>query len=441
MIFQDPLTALNPVHTVGRQIAEMVAGAPTASARSRRGRGRSRCSTWSASRSRNSGRQMHPHEFSGGMRQRAMIAMAIACNPDLLIADEPTTALDVTVQAQVLEVLMDIKDAHRLGDHADHPRPRRRRRTRRQRDGDVRRPAGRERRRRRGLLRDPRTRTRSGCWRRCRASTTAGTRSSSRSAAPPPSLDQPAAGVRLPPAVRLRRRTPVAPTVPPLVDVGGGHLSACRRYESRRRSTSTTPTPWPGRDGEPDPVTALAETGPLSRPAALGRATSSSSSRSAVGVLGRAVAYVQAVSGVSSTWRRRRRSAWWGSPAAASRPPADCCSADRAHVRRRCSSRAATSRSAQGARSCARCAQRFQIVFQDPYASLNPRMHGRGGDRRAAARASRHGQGRGRRSRRVSCCGWSDCTPEHAAALPARVLRRPAPARRASPARWLSIRR
>ena len=53
---------------------------------------------------------MHPHEFSGGMRQRAMIAMAITCNPDLLIADEPTTALDVTVQAQVLDVLMEMKD-------------------------------------------------------------------------------------------------------------------------------------------------------------------------------------------------------------------------------------------------------------------------------------------------------------------------------------------
>ena len=109
MIFQDPLTALNPVHTVGRQIGEM--------ARIHEGIGKKEALERAIemldlvgipeARKRAS---MYPHEFSGGMRQRAMIAMAITCKPDLLIADEPTTALDVTVQAQVLEVLIDIKD-------------------------------------------------------------------------------------------------------------------------------------------------------------------------------------------------------------------------------------------------------------------------------------------------------------------------------------------
>jgi ABC-type dipeptide/oligopeptide/nickel transport system ATPase component len=109
VIFQDPLTALNPVHKIGRQIGEMVRIHQGASKKEARERaielldlvGIPRAATRVDS---------YPHEFSGGMRQRAMIAMAIACEPDLLIADEPTTALDVTVQAQVLDVLLEIKD-------------------------------------------------------------------------------------------------------------------------------------------------------------------------------------------------------------------------------------------------------------------------------------------------------------------------------------------
>jgi oligopeptide transport system ATP-binding protein len=107
MIFQDPMTSLNPTHTIGRQIGEVLRVHWGASRQAARQRAIEVLGLVGIPRPAQRVDD-YPHELSGGMRQRAMIAMAIACEPDLLIADEPTTALDVTVQAQVLELLMGI---------------------------------------------------------------------------------------------------------------------------------------------------------------------------------------------------------------------------------------------------------------------------------------------------------------------------------------------
>jgi oligopeptide/dipeptide ABC transporter ATP-binding protein len=108
MIFQDPAASLNPVHTIGRQIEESLRlhrGMDPGEAQAEALRLLARVGISEAKRRM----RAYPHQLSGGMNQRAMIAMALACRPKLLIADEPTTALDVTIQAQIIELLRDLQ--------------------------------------------------------------------------------------------------------------------------------------------------------------------------------------------------------------------------------------------------------------------------------------------------------------------------------------------
>ena len=114
MIFQDPFTSLNPVLTIGEQIAEVLRFHQGMNRQQARDRAIELLETV---RIRNSGLRVrdYPHQFSGGMQQRVMIAIALACEPEFLIADEPTTALDVTIQAEILRLIVELKEKFNLG--------------------------------------------------------------------------------------------------------------------------------------------------------------------------------------------------------------------------------------------------------------------------------------------------------------------------------------
>lgn len=114
MIFQEPMTSLNPIHTCGRQIMESILLHSNLSKKEAEAKALQLLELCGIPDAPQRLRE-YPHQLSGGMRQRVMIAIALACDPDLLIADEPTTALDVTIQAQILKLLKDIRKQRDMG--------------------------------------------------------------------------------------------------------------------------------------------------------------------------------------------------------------------------------------------------------------------------------------------------------------------------------------
>jgi peptide/nickel transport system ATP-binding protein len=226
MVFQEPMTSLNPVYTIGEQIAEVVRKHEDLS---RKGAVEKTVEMLRVVQIPNPEKRFndYPHQFSGGMRQRVMIAMALSCNPKLLIADEPTTALDVTIQAQILELLQDMKSrfgmaimliTHAMGVVAETAQ-----RVVVMYAGKVIEEAPVDR-----LFADPRHPYTQGLIRSIPRIDTAATHKTRLEAIPGvvPSLLNPPPGCRF--AARCRyAMAKCREAVPPLINIGGGHKVAC----------------------------------------------------------------------------------------------------------------------------------------------------------------------------------------------------------------------
>ena len=250
------MTSLNPTMSIGDQIAEARARAPRGQQKEALDRAVEVLGLVGMPQPRERLSE-YPHQFSGGMRQRVMIAMALACEPKLLIADEPTTALDVTIQAQILDLIDDLSEPAGHGDLADHARPGRHRRPRRPGRRHVRgqdRRGGRDRepvRAIRGIL------TRRRCSTRC-----LGAQRSHRQAAEtipgmPPDLSTPTAGCSFAPRCRGRRTAAAARTRADRQ----GRPQLRLLLPGRCPASATSPTERPDSQGTGDPGREAAEAG------------------------------------------------------------------------------------------------------------------------------------------------------------------------------------